>query len=635
MKIAFYAVLSLFVLTATACGGGGSSGGSSSASADLATTFAITSQATFSVEEGSTAVGTVTTNAAAGSAVSYSLSGDDAEQFSISSDGVLTFAVAPDYEAPTTGSGGNDYSIVVTATSGASSASRTITISVTDDGLYSDADYTPNVFADRGNFENLCGAPRTGVDSDGQPYPDQQGSFAEENAWLRSMSNDLYLWYDEIEDVNPNDYGSSAAEVQDYFGLLKTFATSPSGNDKDKFHFSEDTEVWNSYASSGVQAGYGMQWELVRTSPPREILVAYTQPNSPATQLTEPIARGAKVISVDGVDVANGSDIAKLNAGLFPSDVGSQHTFEVMDLGASTTRSVTLTSAEVTIDPVQHVKVIETDAGKVGYFMFTNFIATAEKELYEAVETLSAGNVTDLVIDLRYNGGGYLAIASQLSYMIAGATKTSGATFEATQFNDKHPSVNPVTGQALQPTPFYNQTVGFSSLSSGLNLPTLDLERVFVLAGPSTCSASEAVINGLRGIDVEVIQIGDTTCGKPYGFYGMENCGTTYFTIQFRGVNAKGFGDYSDGFSPTNLSPIEGVQVPGCTANDDFTAALGDPSEEMLATALSYRTNQTCPETSASGLGIFATQRNLKPFGTGSKALAPPNKPGRILGLPQ
>ena len=58
----------------------------------------------------------------------------------------------------------------------------------------------------------------------------------------------------------------------------------------------------------------------------------------------------------------------------------------------------------------------------------------------------------------------------------------------------------------------------------------------------------------LRGIDIEVIQIGSTTCGKPYGFYGLDNCGTTYFTVQFRGVNAKGYGDYSDGFSPSNLA---------------------------------------------------------------------------------
>ena len=60
-----------------------------------------------------------------------------------------------------------------------------------------------------------------------------------------------------------------------------------------------------------------------------------------------------------------------------------------------------------------------------------------------------------------------------------------------------------------------------------------------VLTGPDTCSASESVINGLRGVDVEVNLIGGPTCGKPYGFYPQDNCGTTYFAIQFQGVNAR------------------------------------------------------------------------------------------------
>jgi hypothetical protein len=95
-------------------------------------------------------------------------------------------------------------------------------------------------------------------------------------------------------------------------------------------------------------------------------------------------------------------------------------------------------------------------------------------------------------------------------------------------------------------------------------------------------------MNGLAGIDVQVIQIGTTTCGKPYGFYPAENCGTTYFAIQFQGVNAKGFGDYSDGFVP-------GQQHAGCVVADDFSHALGDPAEARLAAALYYQANGACP----------------------------------------
>ena len=92
------------------------------------------------------------------------------------------------------------------------------------------------------------------------------------------------------------------------------------------------------------------------------------------------------------------------------------------------------------------------------------------------------------------------------------------------------------------------------------------------------CSASESVVNSLRGVGVAVNLIGDTTCGKPYGFYPEDNCGTTYFAIQFQGVNAQNFGDYSDGFSPSSSVSAAGASVPGCSVADDFGHALGDPA---------------------------------------------------------
>ena len=452
------------------------------------------------------------------------------------------------------------------------------------------------VFLDAATFAARCAAPRSGNHPiSGQPWPDMPGTTLDENNFLRSYSDDTYLWYDEIVDQDPGLFSDPLV----YFDELKTTALSQSGQPKDKFHFVVATDAWIQFSQSGVSFGYGVEWVFLSNAPPRQALVAYTEPNSPATDPLVDLARGAELLFVDGVDFVNddtqaGVDI--INAALFPTQAGELHRFTIRDFGSPNSRVVTMTSASISLTPVQNVSFVVTPTGNVGYMLFNDHIAVAEEGLVDAVNLLAAANITDLVIDIRYNGGGFLAIASQLAYMIAGSVPTAGQTFELLQFNDKHPATNPVTGAAIAPTPFYNTTLGPPfPLPAGQPLPTLNLPRVFVLTGPGTCSASEAVINGLRGVDVEVIHIGSTTCGKPYGFYATDNCGTSYFTIQFRGVNQRNFGDYSDGFSPANTQAAEGVPVPGCSVMDDFTKPLGDSTEARFAAALDYRVTQTCP----------------------------------------
>jgi len=456
--------------------------------------------------------------------------------------------------------------------------------------------WQPGVFAPAENFESRCEEPRLGVNPfTNQPYRDLQGSITDENNFLRSYSNDTYLWYDEIIDQDPALFDDQIL----YFNQLKTNGTTASGQPKDKFHFAIGAEEYTSLSQSGVAAGYGVQWALLSSVPPREIVVAYTEPSSPATDPQVALKRGDKILAIDGFDIDTETDagINALNAALFPADEGDTHTFTIQDRDSQDSRSITMTSVFVESEPVKNVRVLETPTGRVGYILFNDHIATAELGLYDAVNQLNEGEgIDDLVLDMRYNGGGFLALASELAYMIAGPSATDGRAFELTQFNDKHPLNNPVTGRPISPTPFYDTTLGSPfNAPEGQSLPTLDLQRVFVLTSGSTCSASEAVMNGLRGIDVEVIQIGTTTCGKPYGFYATDNCGTAYFTIQFRGVNDKDFGDYTDGFSPANAQGAVGVSVPGCLVGDDFTAELGDENEDRLAAALSYRETGTCP----------------------------------------
>jgi len=458
--------------------------------------------------------------------------------------------------------------------------------------------WEPGVFLPASTFAGFCQSPRSGIDPQtGQPYPDVQGTTTDENNFLRSFSNNTYLWYSEITDRDPSAYPS----VLTYFGLLKTTATTPSGAPKDKFHFTYDTDDWYQLSQSGTSAGYGAVWALLSAAPPREIVVAYTEPNSPAVAPSANLVRGEEIISVDGTNVVDG-DPAILNAAFWPDNAGETHSFVVLDPTSGTTRTISMTSQIITSAPVQNTEVINTLSGDVGYILFNDHIATAEQALIDAINQLRANNgglgVDDLVLDIRYNGGGYLAIASELAYMIAGPAATAGQTFELLQFNDKHPTTNPITGQSISPTPFYSQTLGppFNGGPAGQALPTLNLSRVYVLTGGGTCSASEAIINGLRGVGVDVVQIGSTTCGKPYGFYPQDNCGTTFFTIQFRGVNAANFGDYTDGFSPLNTPVSEaGTVVPGCSIADDFTKPLGDPTEQRLAVALAYRDGVACP----------------------------------------
>jgi len=467
--------------------------------------------------------------------------------------------------------------------------------STSGDGGSTSSSWTAGTYQPASTFAAQCATPRTGNDpSTNRPYPDRAGSRTTENNWLRSWSHDFYLWYRELPDRDP-----AASATADYFALLKTSATTPSGNPKDKFHFTYPTTDWVALSQSGVEAGYGAQWVLVASRPPRQVVVAYTEPGTPATNAN--LARGGQVLAIDGVDMVNANDTAGvniLNEGLYPSAAGASHSFSILDLGASTPRTVTLVSANVTSTPVQNVGTIGTRSGRVGYMLFNDHIATSERLLIDGFTALRNAGVGDLVLDLRYNGGGYLDIASEVAYMIAGPGPTTGKGFERTVFNDKYTTSDPITGERLTPVPFHTTALGFSA-TAGQALPDLGLSRVFVLTSPNTCSASEAIVNGLRGVGVSVIQVGTTTCGKPYGFYPEDNCGTTYFSIEFQGLNAQGFGDYPDGFSPVNTAASPGVPLPGCSVGDDFGHALGDPEEARLAAALDYRDSGTCPAAAA------------------------------------
>jgi C-terminal processing protease CtpA/Prc len=426
------------------------------------------------------------------------------------------------------------------------------------------------------SYANLCAAPRTGVDAQGLTFPDRQGTLQDEMKFLRGWSDANYLWYNEIPTtLRMADYTNTL----DYFAALKTPALTAAGKPKDRFHFTYTTAEWDAMTTSGEEVGYGLTWSRNAATAPRTWLASIVEPGSPAAKAG--LQRGDMLVTVDGIDFINTtstSGVAAINAGLFPDNAGETHHLTVQRAG--TKIDVTLVSGVVASDSVKNTKVIDTPTGKVGYLTFDDHNAVAEKQLIDAFNLFKGQGVNDLVLDMRYNGGGLLYIAAELGYMIAGPA-SANKTFEELVYNNKTPPDAPI--------PFRNTAYGFASPNparAGQALPYLGLKRVTVLTTAGTCSASEAVINGLRGIDIEVNVIGGQTCGKPYGFTPVDNCGTTYFSIEFKGANAKGFGDFGDGFAPT------------CTVADDLNHALGDPAENLLATALTYRATNACPASS-------------------------------------
>ncbi|NYE63082.1 C-terminal processing protease CtpA/Prc [Duganella sp. 1224] len=440
---------------------------------------------------------------------------------------------------------------------------------------------------------NHCEHPRSGFQPNGLPYMDVQATLNDELRWMRSYIDDSYLWYNEIPaSIHMADYKTPL----DYFAVLKTPAITASGRPKDRFHFSYPSEVWYAMSNQGIELTYGITWSRTASGVlPRVWIIAMVEPGSPADAAG--LRRGDRLRSVDGVDMQSTTTegVAAINAGLSPKAAGEAHKFVLERDGAPL--PVSLTSANLALMPVQNARVLNTASGAVGYLQFHDHNAVAESQLADAFRQFRSAQVSDLILDMRYNGGGYVRLAAELAYMIAGPTATQDKVFEQLHYNDKQ---KPVAPQLFSSTAY-----GFvpSKLNAGVALPALGLKRVTILTTAGTCSASESVINGLRGIDVDVTLIGGTTCGKPYAFTPAPNCGTTYFAIETQGTNNKGFGDYADGFQPT------------CNVADDLTHEVGDTSEGLLAAALSYRASGVCPATPQRNRTLSGPLEVLRPEG--------------------
>lgn len=431
------------------------------------------------------------------------------------------------------------------------------------------------VFASAASLAQQCVAPRSGT-------ADSQGSIDAEKSWVRSFMDETYLWYKDVPVVNAANFtlagnGNSVLRTMDaYLQALKTKNTTASGKLVDQFSFTVLTADLQNL-QSGISSGYGFRRSAINNTLPRIVRILYVEQGSPA-QLGG-ILRGDTITSIDGVDIndTTSAGVATLNAGLSPTVASKTTSFGLLAANAAAPRIVTITSSQsITVTPVATSTVIADGGNTVGYLVLNSFsIVSAEKQLIDAVTQFKNANVNELVVDLRYNGGGYLDLANELAWMIGDST-LAGKTFEKLTCNDKN------TQSFCNSTDTFHQATQGFSVASGQALPQLRLKRVFVLTSGNTCSASESVINSLSPF-MQVVRIGSTTCGKPYGFSYKDNCGTSYAVMQFKGVNAEGFGDYADGFAPS------------CPIADDLTKQRGDPAELMLGGALTFMRTGACP----------------------------------------
>lgn len=271
-------------------------------------------------------------------------------------------------------------------------------------------------------------------------------------------------------------------------------------------------------------------------------------PDSPAD--IAGIKRGSMINSINGEKITNGNIENYYYSLLYPSGVFSLNLKEdIIESGSITgTKEINIVSKAMYCNPIIAKKVIETNGHNIGYLVYSGFDAGFDQELFDTFQEFKSKNVTDLILDLRYNGGGYALSANLIATCIAGAA-SQGKVFNAMRYNKER--MEKFNKERKKEEFAYSNYV---NLETSLSAGSLGLARVYCLVGNGTASASELVINSLRGIDVEVILIGEKTTGKNVGmeYKDLSIRNNTYrvVPITFQCYNAKGYGDYENGFTP-------------------------------------------------------------------------------------
>jgi hypothetical protein len=350
---------------------------------------------------------------------------------------------------------------------------------------------------------------------------------------LWAYMQDVYLWNDKLPATfTPRNYSDPESEMD----ALRAYQP------LDQWSFVEKAADFNSYFSKDF--GFWIKYDANN-----DLRVRYVYAESPAGKAG--IERGWKLTSLNGQAIATVSDDALINA--FYNASSTAFGFQKPD-GTSVT--VPLTTATYTLNTVLFNKTYDIAGKKIGYLVFNSFTGTpSQNELKAVLSNFEAAGVNELIVDLRYNGGGDV----DTQVMLANAIAPTNVTRSSVMFSYLH------NGKLAQ----WNQTVKFTKTGS------LNLSRIFFITSAASASASELLINNLKPyLDVKLI--GKATHGKPVGMYGFEVMDYVIAPIAFKTVNAKNVGDYYSGLA------VDAAVADGLDKN------WGDPLENCLASALGY-----------------------------------------------
>lgn len=382
--------------------------------------------------------------------------------------------------------------------------------------------------------------------------PPSNCSTSSQNLWVRDQLNTYYYWYQFLPDTNPAGFASPEA-------FLDAVRYRPIDN---SYSYITSAAANEAFYSDSQFIGFGFSTATTATA--LNVLQVYDA--SPA--LEAGLSRGDRITQINGQDVsalvANGTIGGAFGAaseGVVSEIVFVKPSGQLM--------SARMVKRLVTIPTVSLTQVVDVNGRRVGYLFFRNFVRPSVAALNDAFAALKAAGATELILDLRYNGGGLVDVAVHLASLIGG-TRTSGQVMLNYVHNDR-------VGPVLNKTTRFNDTP----------VQALNLQRLVVITTRSSASASELIINSLRPY-LPVAVIGNTTYGKPVGQYGFNFCDKVLVPVAFSLKNVNFEGDFFDGIPAT------------CAAADDITHQLGDPAESSYAEALAYiRTGACSPRAEA------------------------------------